>query len=114
MVSAVQVAKFVTGFSRWVKGQAQGLQPGGFKLRVNCVQLAPPRRVRLQSLAQQQLHQRGGAVARREVKRRSPGPRNHSLYIYHHINTVTVDCTSIFERLKCQAQMAASECKVSE
>jgi hypothetical protein len=33
---AVQVefgqAKFVTGFSRWVKGQAQGLQAGGFKL----------------------------------------------------------------------------------
>jgi hypothetical protein len=32
-------AKFVTGFSRWVKGQAQGLQPGGFKLWVNCIQL---------------------------------------------------------------------------
>jgi hypothetical protein len=36
---AVQVAfgraKFVTGFSRWVKGQAQGLEPGGFKLWVN-------------------------------------------------------------------------------
>jgi hypothetical protein len=36
---AVQVAceraKFsTTGFSRWVKGQAQGLQPGGFKLWV--------------------------------------------------------------------------------
>jgi hypothetical protein len=30
-------AKFVTGFSRWVKGQAQGLQPGGFKLWVNCI-----------------------------------------------------------------------------
>jgi hypothetical protein len=28
---------FVTGFSRWVKGQAQGLQPGGFKLRVNWI-----------------------------------------------------------------------------
>ena len=29
-------AKFVTGFSRWVKGQAQGLEPGGFKRWVNC------------------------------------------------------------------------------
>jgi hypothetical protein len=28
-------AKFVTGFSRWVKGQAQGLRPGAFKLWVN-------------------------------------------------------------------------------
>jgi hypothetical protein len=27
-------AKFVSGFSRWVKGQAQGLEPGGFKLWV--------------------------------------------------------------------------------
>jgi hypothetical protein len=27
----------VTGFSRWVKGQAQGLEPGGFKLWVNCI-----------------------------------------------------------------------------
>jgi hypothetical protein len=39
---AVQVvpferAKFVTGFSRWVKGQAQGLEPGAFKLWVNCI-----------------------------------------------------------------------------
>jgi hypothetical protein len=36
---AVQVAfgkaKFVTGFSRWVKGQAQGLEPGAFKLWVS-------------------------------------------------------------------------------
>jgi hypothetical protein len=45
---AVQVgfekAKFVTGFSRWVKGQAQGLEPGGFKLWVNCIQVVqrPP------------------------------------------------------------------------
>jgi hypothetical protein len=36
---AVQVenlkrAKFVTGFSLWVKGQARGLEPGGFKLWV--------------------------------------------------------------------------------
>jgi hypothetical protein len=30
-------AKFVTGSSRWVKGQAQGLQPGGFKLWVNWI-----------------------------------------------------------------------------
>jgi hypothetical protein len=29
-----QKTKFVTGFSRWVKGQAQGLEPGGFKLWV--------------------------------------------------------------------------------
>ena len=29
---AFEKAKFVTGFSRWVKGQAQGLQPGPFKL----------------------------------------------------------------------------------
>jgi hypothetical protein len=29
-------AKFVTGFSRWVKGQAQRLEPGGFKLWVKC------------------------------------------------------------------------------
>jgi hypothetical protein len=28
-------AKFVTVFSRWVKGQAQGLGPGAFKLWVN-------------------------------------------------------------------------------
>jgi hypothetical protein len=28
-------AKFVTGSSRWVKGQAQGLQADGFKLWVN-------------------------------------------------------------------------------
>jgi hypothetical protein len=27
-----------------VKGQAQGLRPGGFKLRVNCVQRVQPRR----------------------------------------------------------------------
>jgi hypothetical protein len=27
----------VTGFSRWVKGQAQGLAPGGFKLWVNWI-----------------------------------------------------------------------------
>jgi hypothetical protein len=27
---------FASGFSRWVKGQAQGLAPGGFKLWVNC------------------------------------------------------------------------------
>jgi hypothetical protein len=27
-------AKFVAGFSRWVKGQAQGLRPSGFKLWV--------------------------------------------------------------------------------
>jgi hypothetical protein len=40
-------AKFVTGFSRWVKGQAQGLEPGAFKLWVNWIQLAhsPPPRV---------------------------------------------------------------------
>jgi hypothetical protein len=40
-------AKFVTGFSRWVKGQAQGLEPGGFKLRVklDSTRTAPPRRV---------------------------------------------------------------------
>jgi hypothetical protein len=31
---ARESAKFVTGFSRWVKGQAQGLEPGGFKLWV--------------------------------------------------------------------------------
>jgi hypothetical protein len=40
-VAVVQVAceraKFVTGFSRWVKGQVQGLQPGGFKLWVNWI-----------------------------------------------------------------------------
>jgi hypothetical protein len=39
-------AKFVTGFSRWVKGQAQGLGPVAFKLWVNRVELAPPRRWR--------------------------------------------------------------------
>ena len=46
---AVQVeceerAKFVTGFSRWVKGQAQRLEPGSFKLWVNCIRTctAPP------------------------------------------------------------------------
>jgi hypothetical protein len=27
----------VTGFSRWVKGQAQGMEPGGFKLWVNWI-----------------------------------------------------------------------------
>ena len=32
---AFERAKFVTSFSRWVKGQAQGLEPGGFKLWVN-------------------------------------------------------------------------------
>jgi hypothetical protein len=32
---AFERAKFVTGFSRWVKGQAQGLEPGAFKLWVN-------------------------------------------------------------------------------
>jgi hypothetical protein len=33
-----------TGFSRWVNGQAQGLEPGGFKLWVNWIQVvqAPP------------------------------------------------------------------------
>jgi hypothetical protein len=31
---ACERAKFVTCFSRWVKGQAQGLEPGGFKLWV--------------------------------------------------------------------------------
>jgi hypothetical protein len=45
---AVQVAferaKFVTGFSRWVTGQAQGLQPGAFKLWGNGVQLVQPHR----------------------------------------------------------------------
>jgi hypothetical protein len=33
----VKEQKFVPGFSRWVKGQAQGLALGGFKLWVNCV-----------------------------------------------------------------------------
>jgi hypothetical protein len=28
---------FATGFSRWVKGHAQGLEPGGFKLWVNWI-----------------------------------------------------------------------------
>jgi hypothetical protein len=38
-------ATFVSGFSRWVKGQAQGLQPGGFKLWVNWIrELLQPRR----------------------------------------------------------------------
>jgi hypothetical protein len=34
---AFERAKFVTGFSRWVKGQAQGLEPGAFKLWVNWI-----------------------------------------------------------------------------
>jgi hypothetical protein len=34
---ACERAKFVTGFPRWVKGQAQGLEPGAFKLWVNCI-----------------------------------------------------------------------------
>jgi hypothetical protein len=29
--AAFEKAQFVAGFSRWVKGQAQGLEPGGFK-----------------------------------------------------------------------------------
>jgi hypothetical protein len=33
----LEKAKFVTGFSRWVKGQAQGLEPGAFKLWVNWI-----------------------------------------------------------------------------
>jgi hypothetical protein len=32
----------VTGFSRWVKGQAQGLEPGAFKRGVNWIQLVQP------------------------------------------------------------------------
>ena len=36
---ACERAKFVTGFSQWVKGQAQGLEPGAFKLWVNWIQL---------------------------------------------------------------------------
>ena len=32
---AVQEQSFATGFSRWVKGQAQGLSQGAFKLWVN-------------------------------------------------------------------------------
>jgi hypothetical protein len=49
---AVQVAferaKFVTGFSRWVKGQAQGLEPVAFKLWVSRVQrVQPPTSVEL-------------------------------------------------------------------
>jgi hypothetical protein len=47
---AVQVAcgraKFATGFSRWVKGQAQGLEPGGFNLWVKLdsrICTAPPK-----------------------------------------------------------------------
>jgi hypothetical protein len=39
-VKAQSLYSHVTGFSRWVKGQAQGLQPGGFKLWVkNWIQL---------------------------------------------------------------------------
>ena len=38
--------KFVTGFSRWVKGQAQGLESGGFKLWVNWIQRVQPHRAR--------------------------------------------------------------------
>jgi hypothetical protein len=33
--AAFERANFVTGFSRWVKGQAQGLEPSAFKLWVN-------------------------------------------------------------------------------
>jgi hypothetical protein len=33
-VDAFEKANFVTGFSRCVEGQAQGLEPGGFKLWV--------------------------------------------------------------------------------
>jgi hypothetical protein len=32
-----QGAKFVTGFSRWVKGKAQGMELGGFKLWVKWI-----------------------------------------------------------------------------
>jgi hypothetical protein len=41
-------AKFVTCFSRWVKGQAQGWKPGGFKLWVNWIlqPVQPPTVVR--------------------------------------------------------------------
>jgi hypothetical protein len=35
-------ANFETKKSRWVKGQAQGLNPGGFKLWVNCIQPVQP------------------------------------------------------------------------
>jgi hypothetical protein len=34
---ACERAKCVTGFSRWVKGQAQGMEPGGFKRWVNWI-----------------------------------------------------------------------------
>ena len=37
-------AKFVSGFARWVKGQAQGLEPGAFKLWVKWIQLGQPHR----------------------------------------------------------------------
>jgi hypothetical protein len=40
--------KFVAGFSRWVKGQAQGSEPGGFKLwvKLDLTRTAPHRVLR--------------------------------------------------------------------
>ena len=65
-------AKFETGFSRWVKGQAQGLQPGGFKPWVNWIQLAQPHHVHFFQKLLRGLEPRVGHVAVQRVLRGHP------------------------------------------
>jgi hypothetical protein len=72
---AAHTLKFVvTGFSRWVKGQAQGLQPGAFKLWVklnsNWIQVVQPHQGGLTAVERRELVAQGLTRARGPVHAR--------------------------------------------